>query len=245
MATLRSVLVLGCLTSAHLVGCGGDDSTVENGTGGSSASSGGTASTVEIGEERSGEGTYYDFADGSGACLFDPSPDDMDVAALNAVDWAGSAYCGGCADVTGPNGSVRVRIVDLCPECKTGDLDMSPQAFEKVAALEQGRVPITWKLVACDVPGNLRYRYKDGSNQWWTAVQVLDHRVPVAKVEFSTDGETFEELVRTDYNYFLTESGFGPDPVTLRVTSTTGGVVIDELPAVQELLIVQGTGQFE
>jgi expansin (peptidoglycan-binding protein) len=220
-------------------GCGGDDGDASGGGGGGSS-----APSIALGEERTGEGTYYD-ADGSGACSFDPSPNALDVAALNSVDWAGSAYCGACADVTGPNGSVRIRIVDLCPECKTGDLDLSPQAFEKIAPLEQGRVPITWQLVSCDVPSHMRYRYKDGSNQWWTAVQVLDHRVPVASVEWSSDGETFQEMERMDYNYFLAENGFGTDAVTLRLTAMTGQTVTDELPPVQELLIVEGTSQFE
>jgi expansin (peptidoglycan-binding protein) len=48
--------------------------------------------------------------------MFDPSPDDMNVAALSSQQWDGSAWCGACAEVTGPSGSVRVRIVDLCPE---------------------------------------------------------------------------------------------------------------------------------
>ncbi len=231
---------LGCASlTLALTGCGGDDADGSDGKGG-----GGSTPTIALGEERTGEGTYYD-ADGSGACSFDPSPDALDVAALNAVDWAGSAHCGACADVEGPNGSVLVRIVDLCPECKSGDLDLSPQAFEKIAPLELGRVPISWQLVSCDVPDHMRYRYKDGSNQWWTAVQILDHRVPIEKVEWSSDGETFQALERMDYNYFLAEDGFGPDAVTLRVTGVTGSAVTDELPPVQELLIVEGTGQLE
>ena len=44
--------------------------------------------------EHEGQATYYDFADGSGACSFDPTPDDSMVAAMNAPDYAGSAACG-------------------------------------------------------------------------------------------------------------------------------------------------------
>jgi expansin (peptidoglycan-binding protein) len=73
-----------------------------------------------LGEVQQGIATYYDFASGDGACMFGPSPDDLDVAAMNAEQWDGSRVCGACARVTGPAGQVVVRIVDLCPECRTG-----------------------------------------------------------------------------------------------------------------------------
>ncbi len=230
------------LLVSSLMGCSGGSGEGQDDAGGSGGRHSGPA--VVLGDQRSGEGTYYD-ADGTGACMLDASPEALDVAALNAVDWAGSASCGACAEVTGPSGAVRVRIVDLCPECVSGDLDLSLQAFEKIAPRELGRVPIDWRLVSCEVRGNLRYRYKDGSNEWWTAVQILDHRVPIESVEWSKDGQTFHAMQRTDYNYFLEDEGFGAGGVTLRVTAVTGSVVTDELPPVQELLVVRGSAQLE
>jgi hypothetical protein len=53
--------------------------------------------------------------------------------------------CGKYAKVTGPNGTVRVKIVDTCPPCAYGSLDLSPTAFEQIADLAAGRVPITWQ----------------------------------------------------------------------------------------------------
>lgn len=199
--------------------------------------------SVTIGEQREGEATYYG-ATGDGACMLGPSPDDLDVAAVNQPDWSGSSLCGACADVNGPKGKVSIRIVDLCPECKTGDLDMSPQAFDVIADHAAGRVPITWKLVSCDVSGPVRYKYKDGANAWWTAVQVQNHRLPVVRMEFAKSGNTYESMSRTDYNYFLTETGFGTGPVRVRVTAIDGQVLEDDLPQVQELLTVEGNGQF-
>jgi expansin (peptidoglycan-binding protein) len=200
-----------------------------------------------FGEVFTGDGTFYDFADGSGACMFDPSPDDMDIAALNNVQWAGSGWCGACADVTGPSGSVRIRIVDRCPECSRGDLDFSPQAFDKItdAKRELGRVAISWQFVPCDVEGPVSYKYKDGANQWWTAVQVRNHRMPVSKLEWSTDGTSWKTTNRQSYNYFLADGGFGPGSVQVRVTSIDGQVLQDHLPPVQAELVVPGTSQFE
>ena len=71
-----------------------------------------------------GIATYY-YADGSGACSFDPSPNDLMVTALNAEEYDNAAYCGAFVQVTGRKGTITVRIVDLCPECLAGHLDLS------------------------------------------------------------------------------------------------------------------------
>ncbi|KAL0080083.1 RlpA-like double-psi beta-barrel-protein domain-containing protein-containing protein [Phycomyces blakesleeanus] len=53
--------------------------------------------------------------------------------------------CGRYVKVNGPNGtSVRVKIVDTCPGCASGDLDLSPAAFTKLADLGVGRININW-----------------------------------------------------------------------------------------------------
>ena len=177
--------------------------------------------------EESGEATYYDFADGSGNCGFPPSPGDLMVAAINTPQYGGSAACGSCAHVVGPRGEVTVRIVDRCPECPSGDLDLSPQAFERIAELSAGRVPITWTEVPCPVAGPLVYHFKDGSNPWWTAIQIRNHRNRIAGVEVR-EGESYRPLTRVDYNYFLDESGLGEGPYALRVTDVYGATLEDE-----------------
>jgi len=213
-----------------------------NTSGGSTG--GDTSGGMAFGEQRSGDATYY-AATGAGACLFDASPDDLMVAAINAPDWSGSAWCGACARVDGPMGTVTVRIVDLCPECQSGDLDLSPEAFEQIAPLEQGRVGVDWTFVSCSVSGPVQYRYKDGTNPWWTAVQVLNHALPIASLEWSSDGSTFHAAARQDYNYFLDASGFGDNPVTVRISAVDGQTLTDTLPKPEELLIVDGQAQFE
>jgi expansin (peptidoglycan-binding protein) len=251
MVSMLATLVAACSSDddggSSPAGTGGGGSSNGGSSNGGSSTGGSSSSNppVSLGEERSGEATYYDFADGSGACMFDPSPEDMNVAALNSEDWAGSAWCGACADVDGPNGSVRIRIVDLCPECPTGHLDLSPQAFEQIAELSAGRVPITWSFVSCDVSGPISYRYKDGANEWWTAVQVLNHRLPITSLEWSPDGTGWNPTQREDYNYFLDAGGFGPDPVRVRITAIDGQTLEDDLPAVQEYLVVEGQRNFD
>ncbi len=233
---LRQLPCAPVLVAASAVAC----LSCGDGSGGSGTPSGGG---VSLGESFEGEGTYYD-ANGDGNCMFGPS-DDLDVAALNAEQYAGAAYCGACADVTGPDGTVRVRIVDQCPECAHGDLDFSESAFAQIAEPSLGRVPITWEVVSCDVAGPLEYQFKDGSSQWWVQLQIRNHRYPIAKLEWSADGETFTEMPRMDHNYFEESGGFGDRAVTLRITASTGDVVSDEVPPAEDSLHVVGNVQFE
>lgn len=107
---------------------------------------GGEDDPVANGPEQSGEATYYD-ANGTGACGFKPS-NDFYVAAMNDEQYR-QADCGKCVSVTGPKGTTVVRIVDKCPGCDRGDLDLSMTAFSKVASLSDGRIKIKWHFVAC------------------------------------------------------------------------------------------------
>ncbi|KAK9763683.1 hypothetical protein K7432_009425 [Basidiobolus ranarum] len=97
----------------------------------------------------SGDGTYYSPSVGTSACGTTSADTEL-VAAINAPQWGASANpnnspsCGKCAKVTGPNGTVTVKIVDKCPSCAYGSLDLSPTAFSKIASLDAGRVQITW-----------------------------------------------------------------------------------------------------
>ena len=171
-----------------------------------------------------GEATYY-AADGRGSCSFDASTDRM-VAAINAPDYAIAAWCGACLAVTGPTGEVIVRVVDQCPGCAHGDLDLSSEAFARISPLSAGRVAITWHEVACDVQGPLSYHFKNGSNAFWTAIQLRNHRYPIAKVEAGAAG-ALATIARVDYNYFVETSGLGAGPYTIRVTDTRGHVIED------------------
>ena len=116
--------------------------------------------------------------------MFGSSPGDLNVAAMNGADYANSAVCGEFVRVSGPKGVVVVRIVDLCPGCSPGQLDLSEQAFGQIANLVQGVIPVTWQVVSPDLAGPIAYHFKDGSNEWWTAVQVRNHRNPIARLEY-------------------------------------------------------------
>jgi expansin (peptidoglycan-binding protein) len=198
------------------------------------------------GPTRTGEATYYNEADGGGNCSFEPTPQDLMVGAMNETDYAHSAICGAYVEITGPNGTVTVRIVDRCPECPAGNIDLSPQAFAGIAELSRGRVPISWRIVSPDISGPILYHFKEGSSQWWTAVQIRNHRNPIAKLEFRDRNGQFVEMERQQYNYFIRQSepGLGPGPYTFRVTDSYGNVLTDSAIALSVGGEVAGSGQF-
>jgi expansin len=191
-----------------------------------------------------GEATYYTFANGAGNCGFDSTPNDLMVGAMNHVDYAGSYICGSCVEITGPqNDIIDIRIVDQCPECPQGNIDLSPLAFSKIADLKLGRVSISWHLIPCNVSGPILYHFKDGSNQWWTAIQMRNHRYPIANFEYRTNG-SFVTVPRLDYNYFVQASGMGPGPYTFRVTDLYGHVLVDSGVPAATNSSVPGSSQF-
>ena len=189
-----------------------------------------------------GVATYY-YATGDGACLFGPSPNDLMVAAFDTANFNGSDICGAYFHVTGPQGEVTVRIVDWCPNCQNNHIDLSQQAFAQIANLSQGIVPVTWQLISPNLSGPIAYHFKDGSNQWWTAVQIRNHRNPIAKFEYY-NGSQWVNVSRTTYNYFVQSSGMGPGPYTFRVTDIYGHVLVDSNIPHIENGTVNGSAQF-
>jgi expansin (peptidoglycan-binding protein) len=191
-----------------------------------------------------GQATFYTFASGAGACMFDSTPGDLMVGAMNMTDYQGSVACGECVSLTGPKGTIMIRVVDLCPECPKGNIDLSPLAFSKIADTALGKVPITWQLVDCGVTGPILYHFKDGSSQWWTAVQIRNHRYPIGSLEYMTSAGTYKYVNRVDYNYFVEPSGMGPGPYTFRVTDIYGHVLVDSAVVPVENASVTGKAQF-
>jgi expansin (peptidoglycan-binding protein) len=166
-----------------------------------------------------GEATFYT-GGSAGNCSFDQDVGVM-YGALNATDYEGSRACGAHLEVTGPEGTITVQVVDQCPECAKGDIDLSPEAFDLIADPAAGRVPITWTLVSSPSSGNVQYVVKDGSSQWWMAIQARQHRNLVTKLEVDVDG-TWVSLQRESYNYFVAPSGLGVGPFTIRLTDVHG-----------------------
>jgi expansin (peptidoglycan-binding protein) len=167
------------------------------------------AGRVRPGVTYRGVATSYDAGNGDGACSYGPS-DDFMTAAMNTADYETSKACGAYVRVRAESGaSITVRITNECPApCAPGQLDLSTQAFAKLADLSAGRIAITWSLLSPSTSDTVSLRYKTGSSRYWCGIQALGHRNPLARLEVRT-GDGWTALPRTEYNYFLSERGTG------------------------------------
>jgi expansin len=190
----------------------------------------------------SGEATYY-AATGDGNCMFGPSPSDLMVCAMNNTEYNASSVCGASIRVKGRLGEITLRIVDRCPECPVGNIDLSKEAFAKIDDTIRGRVPVIWWYVESQVTGPIKYRVKTGSNAWWIGIQVLNHRTPVVKLEAFYNG-AWVNIPRMDYNYFVYAGGLGPGPFTLRVTDFYGRQLVDSNVPLAPDTITSGQANF-
>lgn len=199
---------------------------------------GNSGEIVPFDVQRQGHATYYTSADGTGACMLEALPEPQFVGAMNRFDYYSptiegqpfqqATLCGTYARVSGSKGSVIIKIVDLCPDsiCSKGHIDLSPEAFAAIGELKDGYIPISWQLVSTPMSAPVTFRYKDGSSQWWTAIQVRDHRNPIATMEVQ-QGTSWIPLSRTSYNYFLASNGLGTGYHTFRLTDIFGNSLIE------------------
>jgi len=156
-----------------------------------------------------GVATEYSAGNGDGACLFGPAANLM-IAAMNYTDYETAKACGDYILVKAAHGAwVRVLITNECPRpCAPRQIDLSQQAFAKIANPAAGRIKVTWKLLSPAMSRPISIRYMTGSSQWWCGIQVIGHRNPVARLEVRARNR-WRRLPRTGYNYFISAHGSG------------------------------------
>jgi expansin (peptidoglycan-binding protein) len=181
-----------------------------------------------------GEATDYTLASGTiGNCSLYAPPDDLYVA-LPPSQYADGTQCGSYLQVKGPSGTVRVKVVDQCPECATGHIDLSRTAFADIGVLSQGIIPVTFSTVVDpQLPGPMTVQVKPGSSQYWLSVVVDNTGNPLAQIQASSAGGSRQELTRTSYDFWVAQAGLGPGPFAITVTDDVGhtaefgGVVLE------------------
>ncbi|MCY1142786.1 expansin EXLX1 family cellulose-binding protein [Actinoplanes sp. Pm04-4] len=174
-----------------------------------------------------GKATYFSLDGTLGNCSF-PSPpaDNLFVALGQKNQYSEGAACGTYIDVTGPKGKVRVKVIDSCPECPAGHLDLSLAAFKKIGNQSAGIIPITYKTVpGAAVPGPISVRVKEGSSQYWLSVLIDNHSNQLASVKIAGKGGSFRSASREDYNYWTIPSGAGNGPFKVKITDVYGNSV--------------------
>ncbi|HEY2128928.1 MAG TPA: expansin EXLX1 family cellulose-binding protein [Streptosporangiaceae bacterium] len=173
--------------------------------------------------QTSGEATHYVLTPGDGNCSYPGLPNGGLFVALSPSEYAGSAACGSYVEVTGPGGSVTAEVVDQCPPCQAGHVDLSEQAFQRIAPLSAGEVPVTYHtIVDPPLPGALSVLVKTGSNPYYLALLPIGAGNALASVQVSSPAHGWQQLTRTSYGYWLAAAGLGAGPFTVRLTDSAG-----------------------
>ncbi|MBE1487474.1 expansin EXLX1 family cellulose-binding protein [Plantactinospora soyae] len=174
-----------------------------------------------------GKASHYDGGNSGGNCSLPGPPANRLYAALGSAQYSGSAACGSFLDVTGPKGTVRVMVLDRCAGCTGGKIDLSKQAFAKIADLSKGITSITYRAVVNPPsPGPLTFRMKSGTSQYWFAVQVGNHGNPVKSVAAKRAGSSWRAAKRGSDNYWVIDGGMGPGPYSIRVVDVYGNEAV-------------------
>ncbi len=120
------------------------------------------------------------------------------------------------------------QVVDQCPDCATGHIDLShgPRSRRKSRRCSAGLVNV--HLRAPCQPGTARAdrgcEVKEESIAVWLALLADQHREPAGlggrcKARPAAGGTN---LARASYNYWIAQSGAGDGPFTVRLTDTAG-----------------------
>ncbi|OTB04751.1 hypothetical protein M426DRAFT_320610 [Hypoxylon sp. CI-4A] len=89
-----------------------------------------------------GEITYY--TPGLGSCG-ETSTDSDAVVALSPSQFSQVPdACGKTIDITLGATTVKAKVVDKCPACASGSIDVSSTVFQSLAPLTEGRAKISW-----------------------------------------------------------------------------------------------------
>jgi expansin len=185
--------------------------------------------SLSAGSEKSGTvsgiATHYVLS-GLPNCSYPSPPANNFFVALSPSEYNSAAACGGYLTVTGPDGSVTVQVIDQCPECAAGHIDLSEPAFAELAPLSAGLINVHYQYLAGPaLPGPITMEVKSGSSQYWLALLADNTGNPLASVQVETASGGWTSLARASYNYWIAQSGAGSGPFTVRLTDTQGNQV--------------------
>ncbi|KAK8040082.1 RlpA-like double-psi beta-barrel-protein domain-containing protein-containing protein [Apiospora rasikravindrae] len=186
------------------------------------------AKQVSAAAGTTGTSTFYGGNLQGGTCSFSTYslPSGIYGTAFSGSAWNNGAKCGSCLEVTAKGKTIKVMVVDQCPECEPGHLDLFENAWKALSPSSSDPMTTSWTEVPCGITSPLVLHNKSGTSSHWFSMQVVNANEAVAKLEVSTDGgKTWQGTKRQPYNFFENSSGFGADKQTVRVTSASGKTV--------------------
>ena len=185
------------------------------------------APELELNQVYQGRATFYDAANpagGIGASGFDiPIQSELHkIVAMNNIQWNGSQASGAFMKVSGPKqregaAPIIVQVADHLMERADG-MDMSAEAFAKVANPIDGTVNIEYQLIG---PGDdyvtangysigqgIVVETITGTNPYYAATRLNNHRYPIKTVELIEEDGDLLELNRESDNRFVMEGNY-------------------------------------
>jgi expansin len=181
------------------------------------------------------------------------------TAALSEKQFKNGLACGTTAIIKNGTKQIQVMVVDLCPvkgneQWCSGDLphfDLGGQtAFSQMENPSVGVKEVQIDFIPTPVGDSpVKLRNKDNINAYWYAVQVLNHRYPIAKVEM-LDQKTEAWITgqqKTDMcSYWIfTFTGSGmTTPFRLRITDQFGQKIEETGTSIESSYMWSGTHQF-
>jgi len=172
--------------------------------------------------QTSGEATHYVLQPGTGNCSYPGLPAGQLYVALSPGEYAAGAACGSYLQVSGPDGSVTAEVVDQCPPCGAGHIDLSEPAFARIAPLSAGLVGVSYHTILDPLPGPLSVLVKTGSSAYYLALLPVNTGNALASVQASSPSHGWQDLTRASYGYWLAPAGLGAGPFTVRLTDSAG-----------------------
>lgn len=123
------------------------------------------------------------------------------------------------AKITHNGKTIRVLVTDLCPNAGNSEwtsksnyfFDLAENAFAALDDKVKGHLDdVSIQRIAYETNKNIKFAVKDGSVPTWLGGRFYNMRYPLAKVEYSSNGNTFKEMEKLDgnkNNWWVIKSG--------------------------------------
>jgi len=176
-----------------------------------------------------GHAAFYDPGRAAGSCGLGPFPAGGWYASLPPSSYASGRACGSYLDVHGPAGPVRAEVVDVCPDCAAGTVNLSRAAFARIADPRRGTVVVSYRpAVDPPLPGPLMLRIA-AARRGRLAVQVINHGNRLSSVAASRPGGGWLRLAPDADGYWtgpLRPGRPAGTRISVRITDVAGHQVV-------------------
>jgi len=173
-----------------------------------------------------GDGTAYTLGSiSSGNCNFMHSGYPLaatNYVAINHPQWDEQLSCGRCIQVSCADSRCKdqshteiLQVLDRCPECKHGDLDMSPSIFKTLTGSDPSRYKIKWKFIECPIDDGIYWCLHKGSSQQWTSIQPTGFSTGIKSI---TINDQSTQMMFGAFYFITTVANLDLNKVKIRIT---------------------------